>query len=147
MIEYLHFDPDRGKRIGLQVFHAVVSGPNENARVATRFLELPLGDQLEVLERLLGADHTDRLARAVDSALFPGPGVLVAVDVGEVIAAKRSPPESLAVDEGLGMILRFVGWHQVCDDGQHADASKNKKRSERFHSSSSAGRFKSEPPK
>src|SRR5206468_3894 len=97
--------------------------------------------------RLLGADHTDRFARAVDSGVFPGPGVFVAVDVGEVIAAKRSPPESLTVDEGLGMILRFVGRRQVCDDGQHADASKNKKRSERFHSSSSAGRFKSEPPK
>ncbi len=73
----------------------------------------PLRHQLEVRHRLLGPDHTDRLARAVNKIAFPGPGAGIAVDIGKVILAQRPPAGSGSVQVRLGQPGGLIG-HGEC---------------------------------
>ena len=94
--------PPRGSVPGLMSFSASSRAHDEDARVAAGLEVPPLGDELEVGERLRGADHADRLPGAVRLPVLPGPGVGVAVDVGEVLLAERLPARPRPVDEGPG---------------------------------------------
>ena len=58
---------------------------------------------------LPGPDHADRLAGAVNDAVFPGPGLGVAVDGGEVVLAQGFPAGAGAVQKGPGSGCRLIG--------------------------------------
>ena len=102
MIEHLHLDAARRQRARFQIGERLFAGPHENARVAGRLQVPPLGHELEVRDLVLRAHHADRLARAVDDAVLPGPRVGIAIDVGEILLAQLLPAGAGAVDEGLG---------------------------------------------
>src|SRR5262249_5393203 len=66
---------------------------------------------------LASPGHPDGLPGAPDPAVLPGPGVGVAVDVDEVVAAERLPAGPRAVDGRPRGPGRLVGGPRQCGDG------------------------------
>ncbi len=83
---------------GFEFLDGLGMGPDKDARVAAVFLVFPLADELEVGEGFVHADDSFGRASAVGVAVFPAPGVFVAVDVDEVFTGKGDPAGSFAGD-------------------------------------------------
>ena len=103
VVEDLHFDA--GRKAGLaglgEFFDGGRCGPDEDAGVAGRFVVTPFDDHFEVLVLLHRAYHAHRLAGAAQHALFPLPGVIGTVDLGEVLLGHLLPAGLVGVEEDL----------------------------------------------
>src|SRR3954471_16540858 len=76
----------------------------------------PLGQELEISKRTLEANHTHRLAGAVQHIAAPRPGVRRAVHVYQVGLADRLPAWRASVDERA---VNFFGWRARACSGKH----------------------------
>ena len=97
VVENLNLDSAPGERVGLEARERLLWRPDEDPGVSTITEVLPLGDELKVRHRFFGANHPDGTPRAVNHAIFPRPGVGIAVDVGEVVFYQFLPARSRAV--------------------------------------------------
>lgn len=86
MVENLNFDAIResGFGFGGQFGDGSGGGPEKDTGVAGGFLVTPFDDEFEVFVFLGGADDADRLAGALENAVFPTPGVRGTVDGSEI---------------------------------------------------------------
>ena len=83
-----------------QPFNRFRCDPDKHATVARRLFVHPFDDQFEVRYLLLCPQNADRLPRAMQHAVLPTPGVLGAVDFGEIRCGQRSPAGLRVVDHG-----------------------------------------------
>src|SRR5579875_2040961 len=101
VIEDLHFDARGRQPARLQVLERFFRHPYEDARIAGALVVPPLGYQLKVRVDFFRAANADRLASAVDGTVLPGPGILSAVDVDEILNTQLFPAGTCAVDKGF----------------------------------------------
>lgn len=120
VIEHLHFDPPRERRVNpfFKVRDRFRRRPNIKSRVPA-FLEMPpLRDHFEIGVSALRPQNADGLAGAMNQSIGPGKGARLAIDVGEIFLSQFAPPRLTAVNSGFGKRVSLLGAAEQIGEGE-----------------------------